>query len=121
MSRSAVSIESIRNDAGREFNANLPNAGQVPNLPQDAIVECPAMAGAEGMQPRQAPPLSRAILGTLATRLEWVEVTVEAALEGDCDKFVQALLLDGAVTSIETAYRLADELLAAQKDYLPQF
>ena len=114
-------VESIRTDAGREYNANLPNLGQIPNLPKDVIVECPAIAGASGMQPRQTEPLPAGIAGTLATRFQWAEVTVEAALEGSRDKFVQALLLDGAVTSIETAYKLADELLAAQKEYLPQF
>lgn len=114
-------VESIRTNAGREYNANLPNAGQIPNLPQDVVVECPALAGSGGMRPRQTKPLPAGILGTLATRFQWAEVTVEAALEGNREKFVQALLLDGAVKSIETAYKLADELLAAQKDYLPQF
>lgn len=114
-------IESIRNETGKEFNANLPNGGQAPNLPMDAVIECPAIAGANGMQPRQAALLPAGIVGTLATRFQWVEVTVEAALEGSREKFVQALLLDGAVGSLETAYRLADELLAAQKEYLPQF
>ncbi len=114
-------IESIRNDAGREFNANLPNAGQVPGLPSNSIVECPAIADSGGMRPRQTKPLSSAIVGTLASRIQWAEVTVEAALEGSREKFVQALLIDGAVRSVETAYRLADDLLAAQKEYLPQF
>jgi alpha-galactosidase len=114
-------VESIRTSAGREYNANLPNRRQIPGLPLDAIVECPAMATATGLQPRRTKPLSSAIVGTLANRFQWVEVTVEAALEGSREKFVQALLIDGAVTSIETAYRLADELLAAQKEYLPQF
>ncbi len=36
------------------------------------------------------------------------------------EKFTRKML-DGAVKSIETACRLADELLAAQKEYLPQF
>jgi alpha-galactosidase/6-phospho-beta-glucosidase family protein len=30
-------------------------------------------------------------------------------------------VLDGAVDSLETAYRLADDLLKTQADYLPQF
>jgi alpha-galactosidase len=114
-------VESIRTDAGREYNANLPNQGQIPNLPQDVIVECPATTTSTGMQPRRTAPLPTAIAGTLASRFQWAEVTVDAALEGSRDKFVQALLIDGAVKSIETAYRLADELLAAQKEYLPQF
>jgi alpha-galactosidase/6-phospho-beta-glucosidase family protein len=34
---------------------------------------------------------------------------------------VQALILDGSVKSIEMAEQLADELLAAHAEYLPQF
>jgi len=42
-------IESIRTNAGKVFSANLPNHGQIPNLPADAIVECPAIADATGL------------------------------------------------------------------------
>ena len=54
-------------------------------------------------------------------RLAWAETVVEAALEGSRAKFIQALVLDGAVNSLETATKLADELLAAQAVHLPQF
>ncbi len=114
-------IESIRTDAGRVYSANLPNTGQIPNLPMGAIVEGPAIADGSGMRPIGQPPLPAGIVGTLTTRLAWVETTVEAALEGSRNKFVQALVLDGAVESMETAENLADELLAAQAEYLPQF
>ena len=113
-------IESIRLDLGRVFSANLPNRGQIPNLPEDAIVECPAVADAGGLRPVQQPPLPPGIAGTLATRCQWVETVVEAALEGSRRKFIQALLLDGAVTSVAQAVRLADELLAAHRPHLPQ-
>jgi alpha-galactosidase/6-phospho-beta-glucosidase family protein len=48
-----------------------------------------------------------------------VETIVEAALEGNRDKFIQALILDGWVSSMDLAAKLADELLAAQAPYLP--
>jgi len=114
-------IESIRTDAGNVYSANLPNHGQIPNLPTDAIVECPAIADATGLHAIDNKPMAPGLAGTLATRFQWVETTVEAALEGSREKFVQALLIDGAVKSVETAYRLADDLLEAQKEYLPQF
>ena len=114
-------IDSLRTNAGRRYNANLPNAGQIPNLPKDSVVECPAIADSTGMHPLQTKPLPAGILGMLANRFQWVELTVEAALEGSRDKLVQALMIDGAVKSVETAHRMADELLAAQKQYLPQF
>jgi len=65
--------------------------------------------------------MAAGLAGTLATRFQWVETVVDAALEGSRDKFVQALLLDGAVDSVGMAYDLADELLGAQAPYLPQF
>lgn len=46
---------------------------------------------------------------------------VAAALEGSRDKFIQALLIDGAVKSVSMAARLADELLSAHAQFLPQF
>ena len=49
----------------------------------------------------------------------WFDVKVDAALEGSRRKFIQALVLDGAAGSLETAAQLADELLAAQAAYLP--
>jgi len=59
-----------------------------------------------------------AVAGTLATRFAWVETVVEAALERSRDKFIQALILDGAVQSPDTAVALADDLLQAQAAYL---
>ena len=114
-------IESIRTDAGRIYSANLPNRGQVPNLPAEAILEGPAAAGSTGLRPVKLGPLPSALAGILAQRLAWVETCVEAALEGSREKFIQALVLDGAVESLEQAVKLADELLAAQADYLPWF
>lgn len=114
-------IESIRQDAGRIYSANLPNRGQAPNLPQEAIIEAPAVAEGNGLRPLVQPPLPPGIAGTLATRLAWVETVVDAALEGSRDKFIQALVLDGAVDSLATATALADDLLEAHAGYLPQF
>jgi alpha-galactosidase len=114
-------IESIRTDARRVYSTNRPNEGQVPNLPPDVIVESPAVAGRDGLAPIPQPPLPAALAGVLAPRWSWIEVTVDAALEGSREKFVQALVLDGAVDSIQTAHRLANDLLEAQADYLPQF
>lgn len=114
-------IECIRTDAGCVYSANLPNQGQVTNLPMDAVIECPAIADGSGIHAITQPPLSPGIAGTLATRFQWVETVVDAALTGNRRQFAQALLLDGAVDGVDMAYRLADDLLEAQTAYLPQF
>jgi alpha-galactosidase len=114
-------IDSIRRDVGRVYSTNLPNRGQVPGLPPEAIVESPAVADAGGLRPVMLPAFDPALAGTLATRYQWVETIVEAALQGSRAKFVQALLLDGAMNSLADAERMADDLLKAQAEYLPQF
>jgi len=114
-------IGCIRQDTGGVYSVNLPNKGQIPNLPEDAIVECPGIADGSGLRHVGQPPMDAGIAGTLATRFQWVETVVEAALEGSRDKFVQALLIDGAVKSVSMATRLADELLSVHVRFLPQF
>ena len=114
-------IDAIRHDSELIFSANLPNTGQVPNLPRDAIIESPAVADGSGLHPLALPPMSPGLAGTLSTRLQWVETVVDAALTGSRTQFIQALLIDGAVTSIDQATHLADDLLTAQAEYLPQF
>ncbi len=114
-------VRSIRQDAGRVYSVNLPNRGQVPNLAVDAIIESPAIADGAGLRPIVQPPLPMGIVGTLATRLAWVDTVVEAALEGSRAKFVEALVLDGACRSLQIAEQLADELLRVQAAHLPQF
>jgi alpha-galactosidase len=114
-------LDSIRRDLGKVYSTNLPNQGQVPNLPEGAILECPASAGASGMRPLAQPSLATGPAGLIAKRLACVAAVVEAALTGSRDQFVQALVLDGSVKSLAQAGQLADELLQAQKPYLPQF
>lgn len=111
-------IRAVRTNAGLVVSANLPNHGQAPSLPLNVIVEGPALVDGYGVRALQQPMLPAAIVGTLATRYQWVETIVEAALEQSREKFVQALVLDGVVSSIDQAVALADELLTAQSPYL---
>jgi alpha-galactosidase/6-phospho-beta-glucosidase family protein len=84
----------------------------------DAVVEAPSVSDSRGLHAVTVPPLPTAVAGTLATRFAWVETVVEAALERSRDKFIQALILDGAVQSPDKAVALADDLLQAQAAYL---
>lgn len=114
-------VQSIRADQGKVYSANLPNTGQVSNLPLGAIIESPALANSTGLHPLMQAPLPPGIAGALATRFQWVETIVEAALEGSREKFIQALILDGYVSSLSQAEALADDLLSAQAEYLPWY
>jgi len=98
---------------------NLPNTGQVPNLPPEAVLESPAVADGAGLRAIAQRPLSPGLVGTLATRLAWVETVVDAALQGSRDKVVQALVLDGSVNSLQMAEQLADDLWLSRPNTCP--
>jgi alpha-galactosidase len=114
-------IKNIRLDRKSVFSVNLPNKGQVPNLPLEAVLEAPGSVDGSGIKPVMQKPLPAGIAGTLATRFLWAETAVDAAIEGSRDKFIQALILDGTVSSADQAAKLADDLLKAQAEYLPRF
>jgi alpha-galactosidase len=51
-------------------------------------------------------------------------LAVRAALEGDRDALYQAIMLDpltSAVLSLQETREMVDEMLAAQRQWLPQF
>lgn len=114
-------IDSIVNDEATVYSANLPNQGQVPNLPTDAIVESPAVADGAGIRAIQQAPLPEGLAATIIRPIATIETIVQAALEGSREMFIQALVSDGSVRSVLAATRLADDLISAHREYLPGF
>lgn len=114
-------LNSIERDQRRVFSANLPNRGAVPSLPEDAILELPVVATATGLRPLQLDDFPEPLAATIARKLAATRLTVEAALRGDRDLFVEALLADGALSDPDVARRLMQELLEAHRDDLPNF
>jgi len=100
---------------------NLPNRGQMCDLPEDAVVETMGAAGANGAQGLAVGPIPRGVAGHLKKIVEMQEMVVEAALTGDRNLALQALLMDPLVTEYSTAKKMLDELIRATKKYLPQF
>jgi alpha-galactosidase len=114
-------IDALEKDERRCFTANLPNGGAIPNLPAEAILELSCVATGRGLLPAAVPDFADRLAAPLTDKIAAHALTVEAALKGDRGLFVEALLLDGAVSDRETAEKLADELLQAHRQYLPQF
>ena len=100
---------------------NIPNRGYIPNLPDDAIVEVAGTVSAAGFAGETFPPLPAPIAEMCRRELALSELVVEAALNGDRDLALQAILLDPMVTDIDTGRVILDDLLAANAQYLPQF
>jgi alpha-galactosidase len=116
-------IDAFLRDKTRAFPLNLPNAGQCPDITDGPVVESMVTADGDGLRGRDAataPP----VLGEWLRRIvSSQEATVEAALTGNRDKVVEAMLLDPLAgrSDFDELVQMTDELLVATKPWLPQF
>lgn len=100
---------------------NLPNQGQVANLPRDAVVETMGRISedsAEGVASGELPP---AVLSVVLPHVLRQEMTVEAAMTGNRSLALQVLATDPLVHDFASAEPMLDELLHAHRSHLPQF
>ena len=104
-----------------EEAVNIPNRGAIPNLPPETIVEVPALVSGSGVQGVQLDPLPAGVAELCRREASLVELVVDAAVSGDRDLALQALLLDPMVNDIGRAHLILDDYLAAFAPYLPQF
>ncbi|MBI2938940.1 MAG: alpha-galactosidase [Chloroflexi bacterium] len=117
-------INALQGGEPFEFNGNVRNAGLVTNLPPEACVEVPVFATQKGFSPVHVGPLPPqcAALTGLSAQVE--EMAVEAALTGNPRLVYQAICHDpltAAVLSLGEIKDMVNEMLAQNRDYLPQF
>jgi alpha-galactosidase len=104
----------------RIMAVNVPNDGFIPNLADGAIVEVGATVDGAGIHPETMPPIAEPVAGHIATQVALQDLVVEAALTGDPDLALQAVLEDPNSPADEQACRaLFDELRALQAPELP--
>jgi len=72
-----------------------------------------------GATPVPLGPLPLGIKANIDKAFLTMELIIDAAMERNRTKFVQAIILDGCVDSIEKAGALADELIAAHRAFMP--
>jgi alpha-galactosidase len=115
-------MEGLSCGVRRELEAvNLPNRGAMPDLPDEMVVEIPAVADGQGLHRRQMEPLPEAIAAMLRLQGSIHKLLVESFAERSREKLLQAILLDPAVDSYRRAVAFMDEMLRTQKDLLPEF
>jgi len=101
--------------------ANLPNVGQIANLPYGSAVETPVIVDGAGIHPVHVGALPEPIAELCRRETTAAQLCVDAALEGSREKALQCLLLDPVISDIGTAKKVLDDYLTSYKEYLPQF
>ena len=103
-------------------NVNIPNRGQIPNLPLGAVVETNAVFRANSLDPVFAGPVPKEIYPLVARICGEQEVVSEGIAERDLNKIFNAFANDPLVTcGMEDAKKLFKEMCENTKKYLGMY
>lgn len=113
-------------ETGRTYRGhfNVPNRGNITNLPDGCIVEIPGYVDRTGIHMPVVGDLSMACAATCSASARVQEMGMEAAVHGDLTLLKQAMLHDplvGAVCNPEEVWQMTDEMLVAQAQWLPNY
>ncbi len=109
--------------AARVLNQDLPNVGQISNLPIGAVVETPGMVNAMGFRPVACGAMPQPLANLTMPHAVNQMAIVEAGLEGNWEKAYAALAGDPLCShlTIPQVRKMGRALLEANRKHLPQF
>ena len=117
-------IESL--ETGRVYRGhfNVVNNGVITNLPNDAIIEAPGYVDRNGISMPVVGDLPLGCAAVCNVSVSVQRLGVEAAVHGDPILLKQAMMMDpltGAVCNPPEIWQMADEMLIAGAEWLPQY
>ena len=103
-------------------NVNIPNVGQIPNLPIGAVVETNAVFRSDSIAPVMAGNIPSSIYPLVARICAEQEEVSEAIAERDVDRIFNCFVNDPLVTcSRDDAKKMFSEMLENTKKYLGDY
>ncbi len=100
---------------------NLPNSGQIENLPHNSIVETPGVIENGSLRAQPMGSLPQPIAELCRREITCGQLCVDAGVYGDRKKALQSLLLSPTVDDLEVAEKMLEDYLSAYRPWLPQF
>jgi 6-phospho-beta-glucosidase len=97
------------------------NEGAIPFMDDDDVVEILCELGKDGIKPQSVSEYNGYIVGVMRAVKAYEKLAVRAALEGDRDVALAALMAHPLVGDAEKAVPLLEEMLEANKGDLPRF
>ncbi len=122
-SEAAVSlISAIYNNKREVHVVNTRNNGAIDQVPEDSVIEVNCLIDSRGATPLSYKERLPVEISGLIQQVKSYEIlAVEAAVKGDINKALMALVANPLIPSVDTAKSLLKDLLEINKDYLPQF
>ena len=101
---------------------NVPNRGQIPNLPAGAVVETLGVVSPLGFTPLTVGPLPEPVADLVRRHATNQELLVEAGMEGDLEKAFAVLANDPLCghLPLPAIREMGERLLAATRRWLPR-
>lgn len=114
-------INALHNNLGIEMVVNTDNNGAIQGLPDDAVIETNCLIDALGAHPLAFGKLPPLMNGLTQQVKDFERLTIDAAVRGDKQKALLALVANPLVADVNLASALVDEVLTINKAWLPQF
>ncbi|HSL74801.1 MAG TPA: hypothetical protein VK853_10045 [Ilumatobacteraceae bacterium] len=99
----AALMADLAADTGAVHVVNTPNRGAIPGLPDDVVVEVSASVHADRIEPLVVDPLRPDVDALVRAVKDFELLTVQAAVEGDRDAAIRALVTNPLGPSINDA------------------
>lgn len=115
-------INGMHTDSPFKFSGNVLNENLITNLPNEAVVEVPCIADANGITPCHFGALPMQCAALNMTNINPQLLTIEAALTRKKDYVYQAAMLDphtAAELTIDQIRNLCDDMFEAHGDMIP--
>ncbi|MGU3470530.1 6-phospho-beta-glucosidase [Paenibacillus sp. D51F] len=121
-SEAAVNLmRSLYNSTGDVQTLNVANNGILDFLPDDACIEVNCLVTSQGPVPLQLTNIPAQAKGLIHAVKTYEALAIEAAVTGDRSLALQAMAHHPLVPSVSVAKELLDEMLEANRRYLPKF
>ena len=105
-----------------DTNVNIPNYGQMPEMPRGALVETNAQFRRNSLTPMVPRPLPDAASTLVRRIIDVQQLTLRAAKTRDLTMAFQALLADPlCCLPIDRTYKMFKEMVEANKDMLTEY
>jgi 6-phospho-beta-glucosidase len=117
----AALVASLHAGTGDVQVVNVRNAGAIPNLPADDVVEVSCTVDRDGAHPIATGPLAEDMLGLVQHAKAYERLAIDAAKSGDRTTALRALMTNPLVGDYLVAAPLLDALLEANRPHLPRF
>ncbi len=114
-----AAMEAIAHNIGDRQIIQVLNHGALDGLPEDASVEVPCIVDQTGPRPIRMGAIPASIRGLVQAVKAYESLTVEAAVTQSRQLALQALLAHPLTPDWQTAVALLDDLLAANRPWIP--